>query len=121
MKKGEKMTIEEKIQNLSHEDLKVKFLSLYKQYNQMAKDKSIKLPEKTKAQIDLIDFTNHKIKRRQQYLHKTYTKNPTALNFLLSEMLKNNDENLQEYFTNLNKQLENEAQRNNDMPLSNIY
>lgn len=115
------MTVEEMVNKTTHEELKTKFISLYKQYNQMAKDKSIKLPEKTKTQIDLIDFTNHKIKRRQQYLHKTYTKNPTALNFLLNEMLTNDNENLQVYFTNLNKKLENEAQKNNDMPLSNIY
>ena len=115
------MTVEEMVNKTTHEELKAKFISLYKQYNNMAKDKSIKLPEKTKTQIDLIDFTNHKIKRRQQYLHKTYTKNPTALNFLLNEMLTNDDENLQVYFTNLNKKLENEAQNNNDMPLSNIY
>jgi len=115
-------TIEEIVEELDHEKLKEKFISLYKQYNKIVKDKTIKVTENISTnETNLIDFTNHKIKRRQQYLHKSYTKNSTALNFLLSEMLKNNDKNLQVYFTSLNEELEGEAKMNNDLPLSKIY
>ena len=115
-------TIEEIVEELDQEKLKQKFISLYKQYNKIVKDKTIKITENVPNNTEnLLDFTNYKIKRRQQYLHKTYTKNATALNFLLSEMLKNNDKNLQDYFTNINEQLENEAKINNDLPLTKIY
>jgi len=115
-------TIEEIVEELDQEKLKQKFISLYKQYNKIVKDKTIKITENVPNNTEnLLDFTNYKIKRRQQYLHKTYTKNATALNFLLSEMLNNNDKNLQAYFTNINKELENEATTNNDLPLTKIY
>ena len=115
-------TIEDIVEDLSHDKLKEKFVSLYKKYETITKNKTLKITENVSNDTEnLLDFTNHKIKRRQQYLHKTYTKNATALNFLLSEMLNNNDKNLQAYFTNINKELENEATTNNDLPLTKIY
>lgn len=111
------MTIEDQIKELDRETLETKFISMFKQLQEFKeKESQINIPVALKDE-NYIDFTKHKIKRRQQYLHKTYTKNPTALNYLLSELLNTRDVNLQTYFNNLHKELEEQALENHDAQL----
>ncbi|MBU1218146.1 hypothetical protein KJ870_07125 [bacterium] len=112
------MSIAEQIKNLDREDLEKKFVNLFEKFNAMndteKKESLIDVNSALLPENGYKDFSIHKNKRRQQYLHKTYTKNATALNFLLNELIEKNDLNLQQYFNNLNKKLEKKAKENHD-------
>jgi len=124
-------TIQEKVSKLEREVLEEKFINLMKKYETLDEEKKqlqkelkiLNEKENNQPIVDInefkdnIDFSNRKIKRRQQYLHKTYTKTPTALNHILNELIEKVDPNLQKYFNILNKKLELIALENNDMPL----
>lgn len=95
MTEEKKQLLKNKISEYSREELENKFISLVSQ--QQKKEKHI-------------DFTNQKIKRRLQYLHKKYTDNARLKNALLNELLETKNEDLQIYFDNFYYKLEKKAQ-----------
>lgn len=112
----------QKINTMDINTLKEKFENLYFKYQDLvseSKESEIKTTEQIiekeepKPIIDIkplpenvLNFSDNKVKRRQQYLHKTYTSNDRVLNGILKLAIENQDENLLIYLTNLNKELE---------------
>jgi len=99
--------IKSQISNLSRETLEEKFFTLYQYKNQLNQPK------------EDIDFSNSMIKRRFQYLNKTYTDKPRLYNALLTDLIAAEDKGLRIFLSSLYLKLELEAKNNNDMPLEN--
>lgn len=86
------------IKSMDRNIVEDKFINLFFQYENLLSEK--------KELGEIIDFTDYKIKRRQQYLNKTYKKNTSALNNLLNELIETKNKHLQEYFNELYKELD---------------
>jgi len=102
------MEIESIVTKLSREELESKFINMFNDYS------VIKKSEQSLADVELVDFSSFKIRRRQQYLHKTYAINTPVLNGILKLYMDTKDKNLHIYLSKLNTQLEEKAQDNND-------
>lgn len=104
------MDVKSVIQALSREELELKFINMFNEYS------IIKRGEKqTSDETVDVDFTDFKTRRRQQYLHKTYTSNTPVLNGILKLAVENDDKNLLTYLSQLNAELEAKAKENNDL------
>ena len=99
--------IKSQISNLSREALEEKFFILYQFKNELNQPKQ-----------DL-DFSNSKIKRRFQYLNKTYTDKARLYNALLIDLIETEDKALRIFLSSLYLKLEIMAKEKNDMPLEN--
>lgn len=107
--------LKQQISNYNRETLENKFVSLFLKYEeQVSKSNEMSKPKENepkpildiKPRTDTLNFSDHKVKRRQQYLHKTYTKNARVLNGILQIAIDKDDENLLRFLTKLNKELE---------------
>jgi len=101
------LKLKEQISNLDREVLEEKFL------NQIIFKNGLNQPKEE------IDFTNSMIKRRFQYLNKTYTEKSRIYNALLLEYIEEKDNSLKIFLNSLYKKLEEKAKENNDLPLNN--
>lgn len=86
------------IKLMDREILEEKFINLFTKHNNLINEK--------KESGELVDFKNYKVKRRQQYLNKTYKKNTSALNNLLNELIDTDNKHLQSYFNELYRELD---------------
>ncbi|QFR42877.1 hypothetical protein [Sulfurimonas xiamenensis] len=102
------MGIESIIKELSREELEGKFINMFNDYS------VLKNNHKNQEEVPLVDFSDFKIRRRQQYLHKTYSQHAPVLNGILKLYMDTQDKNLHHYLSELNAQLEKKAQENND-------
>ncbi len=93
--------LKKQIKNYDRETLENKFISLF---------------QKLQSNKNNIDFSDYKVKRRQQYLHKTYTNKVNSLNAILKLAIETQDENLLNYLSKINKELEKKAKENQDLP-----
>ena len=104
------MDVKSLVKELSREELESKFINMFNEYS------ILKCSEKQKSDETVdVDFTDFKTRRRQQYLHKTYTSNTPILNGILKLAVENNDKNLLTYLSQLNAELEAKAKENNDL------
>ena len=104
------MDVKSAIQALSREELELKFINMFNDYSILKQSQKSELDE-----VASVDFTNFKIRRRQQYLHKTYTSNTPILNGILKLAVQNNEKNLLTYLSQLNAELEAKAKENHDL------
>jgi len=107
--------IQQQIKSYDREILENKFISLFLKYEeQVSKSNEISEPKKNeskpildiKPRTDTLNFSDYKVKRRQQYLHKTYTNDVRVLNGILQIAIDKDDDNLLLFLTELNKELE---------------
>jgi len=107
--------LKEQIKSYDRETLENKFVSLFLKYEeQVSKNDTISEPKENEPQpilnikprTDTLNFSDYKVKRRQQYLHKTYTDNARILNGILQIAIDKDDDNLLLFLTELNKELE---------------
>ena len=126
IKKGNKMfrmtkelTKEEKlkqqISEYDRETLENKFISLFLKYEAQSIIPTQLVEEESnepkpiiniEPRLNSLDFSNFDIKRRQQFLHKNYTNNTRILNGILNIAIEEDNDNLIDYLTELNKKLE---------------
>ena len=104
------MDIKSAIQALSREELELKFINMFNDYSILKQSQKRKSDE-----VVSVDFTDFKTRRRQQYLHKTYTSNTPVFNGILKLAVENDDKNLLTYLSQLNAELEAKAKENNDL------
>ena len=107
--------LKQQIKSYDREVLENKFISLFLKYEeQVSKKHEISKPKESEAKpildieprTDTLNFSDYKVKRRQQYLHKTYTNNARILNGILQIAIDKDDDNLLLFLTQLNKELE---------------
>lgn len=101
--------LREQISNFDRDTLEEKFFSLFLKYKELldTQNEEPKNIIQVKPEVyKTIDFSIHKNKRRQQYLHKIYTQDERILNGILNIYLETNDRDLESYLSRLNKKLE---------------
>ena len=114
-----KLTKEEKlkqqISKYDRETLENKFISLFLKYEEKSSTSTDIVKEECnepkpiiniKPRLNSLDFSDFNIKRRQQFLHKNYTNNARILNGILNIAIEEDNDNLIDYLTELNKKLE---------------